>query len=171
MRSDRKKILALLLALVMSASAAFALTGCGSDEEEQPPAATEEEEIDVGSLNLMDNPEATKAKDPKLESKAKKLNEAPESFYGTWVSNSADTENLYGNLEITILENGTFKANITGENLKGTWKKIDGGIEYKNEYISGKIYYGPTCIMTFEEFTEDGESDEDIEVVLTKKEK
>ena len=79
-------------------------------------------------------------------------------------------ENLYGNLEITINKNGTFDANITGENLHGKWHKIDGGIEYKNELISGKIFYGPTCIMTFEEFNSSDEGDEDIQVVLVKKE-
>ena len=35
----------------------------------------------------------------------------------------------------------------------------------------GKIYYGPTCVLTFEEFNDEGEdTDDDIMVVLKKKE-
>ena len=163
MKWNKKTLLSLMLALIMSM--AFAMTACGSDQEED-----EEVAVDPGTINLMDNPDATKAGDPALAKKAKKLNKDPSNFYGTWIPKSSDAENLYGNLEITINEDGTFDANITDIDLHGTWHKINGGIEYNNELISGKVFYGPTCIMTFEEFSDDEESDEPIEVVLVKKE-
>ena len=165
--TKNKSILLLLLALALSMT--MVLAGCGSSGEGSTEAGDDPADIS-DQISLMDEPEWTEPNDPKLASKAEKLNEDPESFYGTWISTSADTENLYGNLEITIKENGTFTANITDENLTGKWHKIDGGIEYNNELISGKIFYGPTCIMTFEEFDEDGnETDDDIMVVLKKK--
>ena len=168
MKLNKQTLLALTMAAILALS--FSLTACGSSDSAAPLVEEDVAVDDTANLSLMDDPESTRSGDPKLASKAEKLNEDPESFYGTWVSTSPDAENLYGNLEITILENGTFVANITGEKLRGKWKKIDGGIEYKNELISGKIYYGPTCIMTFEEFAEDEEND-DIEVVLIKKPK
>lgn len=162
MKRNSKTLLSLLLALVMAL--AFTLSACGSSDEEEPTDAGVSDEV-----SLMEDPEATKPNDPKLASKAEALNEDPSSFYGTWISTSADAENLYGNLEITINENGTVRANITDIDMKGTWKKIDGGIEYKTELISGKIFYGPTCVMTFEEFEADEDGDDDIQVVLKKK--
>ena len=161
MKQKSKTLIILTLTAILTLS--FSLTACGSSEEEDVAS-------DPMNLSLMDDPEATQANDPKLASKAEKLNEDPENFFGTWISTSADTENLYGNLEITINKNGTFDANITGEKLHGKWHKIDGGIEYKNELISSKIFYGPTCILTFEEFNSSDEGGEDIQVVLVKKE-
>ncbi|MBQ9014746.1 MAG: hypothetical protein IJ109_01375 [Firmicutes bacterium] len=164
---NKKTTLLLLFALMLSIS--MILASCGSSGGDTAVLSDESAEV-PDQISLMDDPDWTQPSDPKLASKAEKLNEEEENFYGTWISTSADTENLYGNLEITIKKNGTFTANITGEDYTGEWHKIDGGIAYSHELISGKIYYGPTCVMTFEEFSEEGEdTDDDIMVVLKKK--
>ena len=166
--TNKKTILSLLFALMLSMAMIFA--GCGSSGDDSATVSDDPSDI-PDEVSLMDDPEWTQPNDPKLESKAEKLNAEPENFYGTWESTSADAENLYGNLEITIKENGTFTANITGDDYTGKWHKIDGGIEYNHELFSGKIYYGPTCVLTFEEFNDEGEdTDDDIMVVLKKKE-
>lgn len=160
MKWNPKKALPVLLAVMLTMS--FLLAGCGSSNEDDDIAVPDD-------VSLMDTPDYTKSNDPKLASKAEALNKDPENFYGTWISTSADAENLYGTLEITIKEDGTFNADITDMKMSGSWKKIDGGIAFSNDLISGEIYYGPTCVMTFREYTEDGEDDETIEVVLKKK--
>ena len=160
MKSTKKITLLLLMACVLAFSGI--LTACGTASEEPQ---LDESDIDY-ALNEgeMDNIKV----DPSKASEAQKLNQEEENFYGTWVATSPEAQNLYGHLEITINENGTFDADITDEQFTGTWKKIDGGISYTTEAISGKFYYGPTCQMIIQENGETAE--DDIRVTLEKQE-
>ena len=145
----KKKILALVLAGVFALSSAFVFTGCGSRDEEKPAG---------------DDQEIAQLSDEELAEKAEELNKDEANFYGTWKATSANAEYLYGHLLVTINKDGTFDADITDEKFSGTWKKIDGGIEYDSELIHGKFFYGKKCRMVIEEQTED----EDLHVTLVK---
>lgn len=157
MKNSKKLTVLLLMAFVLAFGGI--LTACGSSSEE----ALDDSDIDY-ALNEgeMDKLQV----DPSKASQAQKLNEDKENFYGTWTATSPEAQNLYGHLEITINDDGTFDADITNEKFSGTWTKIDGGISYTSELISGKFYYGPTCQMIIQENGETAE--DDISVTLEK---
>ena len=57
----------------------------------------------------------------------------PENFYGTWSADSAKAKHLYGNLSITINDDGTWTGIITDEELQGTWEETDYGIHIRDD--------------------------------------
>lgn len=143
-----KNTLKILLIAVLSLTVMFAFTACGSDKVE------DEDQSQVNQLQTYTNAEGKTQEE---------LNKAQDNFYGTWSGDgSGHVEELYGNLEITILEDGTFKGNVTGEDFGGTWEKVEDGIEIDSIYITGKMYFGEKCNLVIYE-------DEATPVVLTKK--
>ena len=149
-----KKLLpVLLLTLIMGFCLSF--TGCGDDEE------VTDDDIDF-IMNEEGMEDSTKA-DPKKIAKAKALNQSAESFIGKWSATSSEAQNLYGNLEITINEDGTFEGNVTDEDISGTWTKTDKGISYKCDLMGGSMYYGDHGKMVIED-NENG----DVKVVMNK---
>lgn len=143
-----------LLAIVLMLSFCMVFTGCGSDDE------LTDDDIDyIMNEGAEDAPEA----DPKQVAKAKALNQDTNNFIGKWKATSDEAKNLYGSLEISINEDGTFDADVTGESFSGTWTKVDNGISYTSELMKGKIYYGDYGKLVIED-NENG----DIRVVLNK---
>lgn len=51
-----------------------------------------------------------------------KVSAEPEKYFGTWKATSDKAMYLYGNIDITVNKDGTWTANITDEDLKGTWE-------------------------------------------------
>ncbi|MBQ6401024.1 MAG: hypothetical protein IJI20_01920 [Firmicutes bacterium] len=135
-----RMLIALLLAVMVAF--AFGLTGCGEEEE------LSDDDIDYMLNEGADQPTTV---DKKKASEARELNKNIDNFIGTWEATSEEAKNLYGHLKITINDNGTFDADVTDEKFSGTWTKIDGGISYTSELMSGKIYYGETCRMIIED--------------------
>lgn len=150
---NRFLVPALMLALVMAFCIGF--TGCGDDEE------VTDADIDY-VMNEEGMDDAIKA-DPKDVAKAKTLNQSAESFIGKWTVTSDEAKDLYGNLEITINDDGTFDGNVTGEDISGTWTKTDEGIAYKCDLMKGSMYYGDFGKMVIED-NENG----DIKLVMQK---
>ncbi|MGI6766056.1 MAG: hypothetical protein ACOX4R_02430 [Lentihominibacter sp.] len=129
----KKGIISAVLAGIMAVSG-FALVGCGDkDKDSEKPGKTTET-----TLN---------ADDRALKEKAAEMNKKEDSFYGTWVATSAQAEYLYGNLEITINEDGTFTGNVTDEDFSGKWEKTDKGIKFDSEILSGELFFGDKCKM------------------------
>ena len=134
-------------ACVLSAMLAFGLAACGSSNDNSG-----DEDVDY----------TTSAEQASLAKKAEEMNKEEDNFYGRWVATSERAEYLYGNLEITVNEDGTFTGNVTEEDFSGTWEKVDKGIEFKSELLSGKLYFGKTCRMViYDEY--------ETPVTLTKK--
>ena len=79
------------------------------------------------------------------------LNSDEENFLGKWTSHSPYVEDLYENINLDFKADGTFDANVTGEDFSGTWEKIDGGIRFESVYISGDMYYGEKCKLVIHE--------------------
>lgn len=96
---------------------------------------------------------------------AQELNKHEESFYGTWSATSAKAEHLYGNLDLTINEDGTFDGNVFQMDFKGTWEKIDEGISLDSDFIEGALYFGEKCRLVIREDLYDGSS---LRVTMTK---
>lgn len=149
-----KLILILLLSLMLAFCAG--LTGCGSDDE------MSDDDIDY-IMNEGAEEGGAPAPDPEQVEKAKALNQEADNFIGTWAATSGEAENLYGNLQITINEDGTFEGNVTEEEISGTWTKVDNGITYKCDLMKGKIYYGEYGKLVIED-NENG----NVKVVLNK---
>ena len=146
-KMKKKRILMLVMVAVMIAFSGIAMTACGDKDSGDKNK----------DLKTTDNADLT---DEELKEKATELNKDEDNFYGTWKATSDNAEMLYGHLEITINEDGTFDADVTDEVFSGRWEKIDGGIEYKSELMNGKLFYGKKCHMVIE--------DSDLYVTLTK---
>ena len=158
MKSKSKSILLILLASILVLS--FSLTACGSGEDEDINAKPGFEEETDPNEALSDSEKAA------LKEKAKVMNKDEKNFYGTWKGDEVAYD-YYGDLTVTINEDGTVRIQASDEDLPGTWKKIDGGISYSTELIKGKIYYGDTCQMTIDSNDLDLE-EEGIAITLTK---
>lgn len=148
-----KLVLLLLMCLVLAFS--MCMVGCGDDE-------VTDDDIDY-AMNEGGSDDPDSGESVKGAAKAKVLNQDVSNFYGTWEATSGEAVNLYGNLKITINEDGTFDANVTDEEMSGTWTKSDTGINYKCDYMRGSIYYGDHGKLVIED-NENG----DVKVVLNK---
>lgn len=142
----KSRILVTVTLVIILSFSCLLITSCGNKEPD-----------DNGKQNKTDYSEMT-PEEP--EKKAIELNKSEENFYGTWEATSDNAEMLYGHLNITINEDGTFDADVTDEIFSGTWEKIDGGIEYHSELMNGQLFYGKKCKMVIE--------DSDIKVTLKK---
>ena len=131
-----KKILTRSLTVIMALTMIFAFCACGCQDKEHSEKADNTEPV------IYTN-EAGQTQ--------QELNAEEESFYGKWVATSAHAEYLYGNLELTINEDGTFDANVTEIPFQGTWEKTEDGISFDSEYITGKMYFGKKCKMVIYE--------------------
>lgn len=129
-----KKTIRLLLLALLTVCVVFALCACGD------------------KTNKNGGDETTTAttlskEDAALKEKAEKMNQKEDSFYGRWVATSEQAEYLYGNLEITINEDGTFTGNVTDEDFGGNWEKTETGIKFESEILSGELFFGDKCKM------------------------
>lgn len=128
----KNKIHFTLVVLTIFVITVFAFAGCGND------AKTSDNDSATATSALSSS---------ELKAKAEEMNNDKESFYGTWVATSDKAEYLYGNLEITINEDGSFTGNVTQEDFSGTWEKAENGIEFSSVLLSGELYFGDTCKM------------------------
>lgn len=101
--------------------------------------------------------------------------EAPDAdFYGTWTATSDMANYLYGNIDITIKDDGTWTGNITETDFKGSWEKEgnslhvvsdDGDIDFLFSFTENG-----TLVMQRDISDEDEDGDaEYVNTVLTKK--
>ena len=89
------------------------------------------------------------------------------SYFGTWTATSDMAHYLYGDIEVTVKENGTWSAVITGEPTGGTWKEVgdhlhmdDGG-----QLLSFDLAFSDNGNLVMI----DTDSDDVVYTVLTKK--
>jgi len=171
-----KKLLALILAALLIITCFVSCSDSGSansntnsdeitqdeDSDEDSDADSEEDFLESDN-DIFYEEEADGAEIEKVKTD---LSE----FYGTWVSTSAQAEYFYGNIEITVNEDGTWSGNITGEDLNGKWTDKGDYLRLESDLFSFDLAYSDTgkLIMIEEDADEDGD-DSDINVVLTKK--
>lgn len=92
--------------------------------------------------------------------------EADESdFYGTWVAKSDRAQYLYGNIEVTVKEDGTWTGNITDEELSGKWTAKGDHLHMNNDLFSFDLAFDKYGDLIFI----DSEAEDDINIVLSKK--
>lgn len=97
----------------------------------------------------------------------KKVKASPEMFIGTWRSTSDRAIYYYGDVELTIKDNGTWKGIITEEDVKGTWT-FSGNTMHMNDVVVDfdfDLAFNNTGKLLMIERLEDGE----LHTVLTRK--
>ena len=73
----------------------------------------------------------------------------PKAFYGTWEAPSDKATGLYGNIDITIKEDGTWKGSITEEPLSGKWVEQGDHLHMINDLFSFDLAFSNTGNLVF----------------------
>ena len=60
----------------------------------------------------------------------------PSAFYGSWTATSDKAVYLYGNIDVTVKQDGTWTGNITGEKLGGKWEQVGDRLHMDNDMFS-----------------------------------
>lgn len=153
MRIHGEKGISVLILLIIMTVSCIGITGCGANDE------LTDDDLDY----LVNEGSDDKSNvDSKTAAEAKAMNQDIKNFIGTWNATSDEAKNYYGSLEITINDDGTFDAVVTGERFSGTWNKVDEGITYTSELMNGNIYFGDYGKLIIED------TETDIRVNLNK---
>ena len=148
-----KRITALLLMLTLLASIAV-LSACSKDED------TVESEMLKREMNIEDND----FEDPAFfneEDGAEVVTKPHEEkdFIGIWQAPSERAAYLYGNINLKINEDGTWKGNITEENFHGKWRYDGSGINLRDSdgFINWKLFYASDGTLMVDDNDEPGD--------------
>lgn len=95
----------------------------------------------------------------------KKIKTDPSKFFGTWEATSDKAAYLYGNVDLTVKEDGTWNADITGDKLEGKWEEKGDYLHLSSDVFSFDLAYETSGKLMMIETTSDGV----IYSVLTKK--
>lgn len=148
-----KKLLALLMIVTLS----ICLFPACSNTEEDVDAndVTVEEEMEDAEIAQFED------EDESIELKTKTVDDS--FFYGTWEAETDRASYMYGNVTITINEDGTWDGNITEEEVTGTWEHKGEGIRLTSELIPFNMVYSSNNNVILQE------TDDAVRVVLTRK--
>lgn len=86
-------------------------------------------------------------------------------FFGEWEATSDQGRYLYGSIDITVKEDGTWDGEITGEPLNGTWEDMGDHLHMNNEIFSFDLAFSDSGNLVLI----DTDSEDVIYTVLTKK--
>ena len=148
-----KRITAFLLVLTLLASIAV-LSACSKDED------TVESEMLKREMNIENND----FEDPAFynEEDGAEVVTKPheeEDFIGIWQAPSERAAYLYGNINLKINEDGTWKGNITEENFQGRWKYDGSGIILRDSegIINWRLFYAADGTLMVDDNNEPGD--------------
>ena len=114
---DKKKlIIVALVVLAAIVALVFGLKSAGGSKTDSDAPAEGAE--DVVESDVMDNGISFDEEEEGAD--IVKVEAPDEDFYGTWTATSGMALYLYGNIDITIKEGGTWSGNITEEDMSGT---------------------------------------------------
>ena len=99
------------------------------------------------------------------DGKVEKVEKEASDFFGEWEATSDQGHYLYGSVDITVKEDGTWEGAITGEPLNGTWEDKGDHLHMNNDLFSFDLAFssGGNLVMI------DTDSEDPIYTVLTKK--
>lgn len=104
----RKNIkVAVVVAMILMMAISFAACSGGKEAERSDDATK-------ASTGKVDATVGTDADGRKIDD---------QSFYGTWIADSAKAENMFDGFQITFNEDGTYDAVVTEENISGIWER------------------------------------------------
>lgn len=184
MKNTTKFIIALILIAVLAMIGAFIFVGRGGDDSagsgetaEDPALELNEDgyEMPEEEMVLEDDP-TTKEYDNGIyfdeEGEGAEISLRKSSvtdFYGTWQATSGQAAYFYGNVEITINGDKTWKGNITDEPLKGRWQEKGGGLYLTSEIFNCDLNFSSEGNLLMQEDYGDEYDDDAVIVVLTRK--
>lgn len=165
---DKKKLIIIALVVLAALIAlAFGLKSGGGSTDIEEPADTAE---DVVESDVLDN--GITFDEEEEDADIVKVEAPDEDFYGTWTATSGMALYLYGNIDITIKEGGTWSGNITEEDMSGTWTREgtdlhvvsdDGDIDFLFAFTEGGN------LVMQRDTADEGEEADYVNTVLTKK--
>ncbi len=138
----------------------MAFVSCSKKKE-----ATEESNVKAEQVDDLDQYSDITYEDEDEESTLNKVKKDIKKFYGTWVAKSGKAEYLYGSVEITVNEDGTWSGIITDEQLGGKYEEDGDTLHMNDDLFSFDLAFSSSGSLVMIE-DNDGEL---IKTVLTKK--
>ena len=89
-------------------------------------------------------------------------------YYGEWEATSDMALYLYGNIDVTVNKDGTWKGNITGEELGGKYEYL-GDHMHMTDSLAGIFDFDLAFDKGGNLILIDTDSDDEVNTVLTKK--
>ncbi|MBE6019472.1 MAG: hypothetical protein E7230_03925 [Clostridiales bacterium] len=165
----KKHIPFMIIAIVLIAVMAAWLIASHKPEEvvvteEDPLDQTESDAIDLEEREGNDisfEEEDDEAVIEKVETEVSK-------YFGSWEATSDMALYLYGNIDITVKEDGTWEGNITGEPLGGTWED-KGDHLHMNDTLAELFDFDLAFDKGGHLILIDTDNDDEVHTVLTKK--
>ena len=132
------------------------MTACSDVEETSGGTGTLDNELETGKSDF-DDP-AYLNEDDGAEPLTVTHEEA--DFYGNWEGTSERVAYLFGNVNLSIREDGTWKGNVTETDLKGKWKYDGKQIIIKDTegLVYWRLYYTSDGNLLFEDLEDQGYS-------------
>lgn len=135
----RFKYLSLLMILIM-AFTMFSACSKKKDEAGKAPSGETYESaeglVDESGDLVEQETNGISFKQEDDDAKLAFVEKDPSAFYGSWTATSDKAIYLYGNIDITVNENGTWTGNITGEKLGGKWEQVGDRLHMDDELFS-----------------------------------
>ena len=133
-----KRITALLLAAVMAFSMGI-MSSCSSEEEDTVESEMLKREMNIEE-NDFEDPAYSNEEDG---AEVVTMPHDEKDFVGMWQAPSERAKYLWGNINLKINEDGTWKGNITEENFRGRWQYDGSGIVIKSNdtLIYWKLFF------------------------------
>ena len=152
-----KKLTAAVLALSMVFSAAV-FSGCslfGDDEEDTVESENLKRQMNIED-NDFENPTYQYEEDG---AEPMTVPHDENDYIGLWTATSNRSEYLWGNVDLKINEDGTWKGNITEETFTGKWvyTKKDVIIKDKEGFIYWRLFFADDGNLMFENMEEPGD--------------
>lgn len=136
-----KRYLSVFLLLLMVVFMTAACSGSSGDASAADDQSSEEVAVENQvdpNAEIIYMPEGTGISfDEEIEDAQLEFVESDTSAYiGSWESTSDRATYLYGNVDLTIKDDGTWTGNITEEDFEGTWEAAGDHIHMNNEIFS-----------------------------------
>lgn len=151
----------LIAALILIGFASFSFTACESGVNNSGPKPNEPS----ADISLEDKGNSVVNDQEEDGTVIERVKSPDSAFYGTWIATSGKALNLYGNIEVTVNEDGTWEGNITDEELRGEWVTQGDHLHLNNDLFSFDLVFDKSGALIFI----DSEAEEDINIVLKRK--
>ena len=156
-----KRKLTILLSILLTMTLIF-VTACSKDDEDYDGA--ESQQLNIEDDKYMED-------DPALNKEVEEAvivsrTASEDEFVGSWTATSEKAEYLYGNIDLRINDDKTWKGNVTEISLRGKWVPYQEGIRIKDSdgLIDWKLYFTLDNVMLMEDIEDPGNP-----IVLKKK--
>jgi hypothetical protein len=151
----KNKLISICL-MIMLIFSVLVLTACNSKEEESTESESVKKELKIDEDDFEDPAYYNE------DDGAEPITEAhdEEDFYGRWEGTSERVKYLFGNVNLKINEDGTWKGNVSETPLHGKWHYDGKQIIIKDTegLVNWRLYYATDGTLLFEDLEDKGMS-------------